>query len=384
MQACVARRTRSRRDQPTADKPRAAVARVSQSLGAVPSELRKAAPRTELAAVTQPEAVAAPAPAPVTGAASAEAAAAPVTGAAAASPEDAPEAAADGGRRASCDSSSAYSHDRLESDALEAVLPSPRRSRARPRPKLDQFRLDAKCLKHFLSYLSPARLATCRGVSHDWRRVCSDDALWRPLVENFFPRGSAQLLRRLERVPRSAAYLRLYKLRLRLERAPDAFSQPRPDILRGYSVLVEIEVLRPDTGYSVVSDWRPLRRGDGRVLIDLHPSCVVPRADLLDLRLTLTLARHRDGRCCTVCYDAPFVTDPPRFDIRGPQGCLTLLGYRHAVACDDWEDAPRARFDSLSYSLLAPGALAMAPAHETHVTRLWDHLGSWFVIEDRV
>ena len=48
------------------------------------------------------------------------------------------------------------------------------------------------------------------------------------------------------------------------------------------------------------------------------------------------------------------------------------------------EDAPRARFDSLSYSLLAPGADAMSAAHETHLTRLWDHLGSWFAIEDRV
>ena len=95
-------------------------------------------------------------------------------------------------------------------------------------------------------------------------------------------------------------------------------------------------------------------------------------------------ARHRDGRCCTVCYDAPFRTGPPRFDIAGPQGCLSLLGYRHAVVCDDWEDAPRARFDSLSYSLLAPGADAMSAAHETHLTRLWDHLGSWFAIEDRV
>ena len=62
----------------------------------------------------------------------------------------------------------------------------------------------------------------------------------------------------------------------------------------------------------------------------------------------------------------------------------SLLGYRHAVVCDDWEDAPRARFDSLSYSLLAPGADAMSAAHETHLTRLWDHLGSWFAIEDRV
>ena len=61
----------------------------------------------------------------------------------------------------------------------------------------------------------------------------------------------------------------------------------------------------------------------------------------------------------------------------------SLLGYRHAVVCDDWEDAPRARFDSLSYSLLAPGADAMSAAHETHLTRLWDHLGSWFAIEDR-
>ena len=68
-------------------------------------------------------------------------------------------------------------------------------------------------------------------------------------------------------------------------------------------------------------------------------------------------------------------------------GCFprrSLLGYRHAVVCDDWEDAPRARFDSLSYSLLAPGADAMSAAHETHLTRLWDHLGSWFAIEDRV
>ena len=31
--------------------------------------------------------------------------------------------------------------------------------------------------------------------------------------------------------------------------------------------MVEIEVLRPDTGYSVVADWRPLRRGSGKVLI---------------------------------------------------------------------------------------------------------------------
>ena len=74
----------------------------------------------------------------------------------------------------------------------------------------------------------------------------------------------------------------------------------------------------------MVADWRPLRRGSGKVLIDLHPSRLVPRADLLDLRLTLTLARHRDGRCCTVCYDAPFRTGPPRFDIAGPQGCLSL------------------------------------------------------------
>ena len=340
--ACVARRTRSRRTEAKA----APVARVSQSLGAPPSELRKNA------AVTQPDV-----------------------------DEDSAQAAE---RRASLDStSSAYSHDAFEPDALEAVLPSPRKSRARPRPKLAQFRLDAKCLKHFLSYLSPARLATCRQVSHDWRRVCSDDALWRPLVENFFPRGSHQLIRRLERAPRAAQYLRLYKLRLRLERAADT-PVPRPDVLRGYSALVEIEVLRPDTGYSVVADWRPLRRGSGKVLIDLHPSRLVPRADLLDLRLTLTLARHRDGRCCTVCYDAPFRTGPPRFDIAGPQGCLSLLGYRHAVVCDDWEDAPRARFDSLSYSLLAPGADAMSAAHETHLTRLWDHLGSWFAIEDRV
>jgi hypothetical protein len=65
-----------------------------------------------------------------------------------------------------------------------------------------------------------------------------------------------------------------------------------------------------------------------QVLIDLHPSRLVPRADLLDLRLTLTLARHRDGRCCTVCYDAPFRTGPPRFDIAGPQGCLSLARVR--------------------------------------------------------
>ena len=364
--ACVARRTRSRRTEAKAAAPKAAVARVSQSVEGPPSELRKPA-------VTQPD--------------TAEEAEDDPSGldprsrtnSAAAEPHTGGDA-----RRASLDSaSSAYSHDAFEPDALEAVLPSPRKSRARPRPKLAQFRLDAKCLKHFLSYLSPARLATCRQVSHDWRRVCSDDALWRPLVENFFPRGSHQLIRRLERAPRAAQYLRLYKLRLRLERAADT-PVPRPDVLRGYSALVEIEVLRPDTGYSVVADWRPLRRGSGKVLIDLHPSRLVPRADLLDLRLTLTLARHRDGRCCTVCYDAPFRTGPPRFDIAGPQGCLSLLGYRHAVVCDDWEDAPRARFDSLSYSLLAPGADAMSAAHETHLTRLWDHLGSWFAIEDRV
>ena len=27
---------------------------------------------------------------------------------------------------------------------------------------------------------------------------------------------------------------------------------------------------------------------------------------------------------------------------------------------------------------------AMSAARETHLTRLWDHLGSWFAIEDRV
>ncbi len=305
--ACVARRTRSRRTEAKAAAPKAAVARVSQSVEGPPSELRKPA-------VTQPDT-------------SEEAAEDPLTTSAAAEPH--------AGRRESLDSaSSAYSHDAFEPDALEAVLPSPRKSRARPRPKLAQFRLDAKCLRHFLSYLSPARLATCRQVSHDWRRVCSDDALWRPLVENFFPRGSHQLIRRLERAPRAAQYLRLYKLRLRLERAADT-PVPRPDVLRGYSALVEIEVLRPDTGYSVVADWRPLRRGSGKVLIDLHPSRLVPRADLLDLRLTLTLARHRDGRCCTVCYDAPFRTGPPRFDIAGPQGCLSLARVRsfHGAFC---------------------------------------------------
>ena len=239
--ACVARRTRSRRTEAKA-APRGAVARVSQSVEGPPSELRKPA-------VTQPDT-------------NEEAAEDPLTTSAAAEPHAGGDA-----RRASLDSaSSAYSHDAFEPDALEAVLPSPRKSRARPRPKLAQFRLDAKCLKHFLSYLSPARLATCRQVSHDWRRVCSDDALWRPLVENFFPRGSHQLIRRLERQPRAAQYLRLYKLRLRLERAADT-PVPRPDVLRGYSALVEIEVLRPDTGYSVVADWRPLRRGSGKVLI---------------------------------------------------------------------------------------------------------------------
>ena len=112
--ACVARRTRSRRTEAKAAAPKAAVARVSQSVEGPPSELRKPA-------VTQPD---------VDGEAEDDPSGLDPrsrTNDAAAEPHAGGDA-----RRASLDSaSSAYSHDAFEPDALEAVLPSPRVSRGR-------------------------------------------------------------------------------------------------------------------------------------------------------------------------------------------------------------------------------------------------------------
>ena len=97
--ACVARRTRSRRTEAKAAAPKAAVARVSQSVEGPPSELRKPA-------VTQPD---------TNEEAEEDPRAAPGldrTNSAAAEPHTGGDA-----RRASLDSaSSAYSHDAFEPD----------------------------------------------------------------------------------------------------------------------------------------------------------------------------------------------------------------------------------------------------------------------------
>jgi len=129
-------------------------------------------------------------------------------------------------------------------------------------------------------------------------------------------------------------------------------------------------VLRADPeGYVVLTDLRPLEfrpwkptgldedeeAGPGRVVVALGAPARVPAADLRDLRLSLTLLRHRDDRsararnvarraprrerrCMCVCADAPFSHLPyelPRFlpgAARDPG--LELVGARHAICLD--------------------------------------------------
>ena len=180
--ACVARRTRSRRTEAKAAAPKAAVARVSQSVEGPPSELRKPA-------VTQPD----------TNEEAAEDPRAAATTSAAAEPHTGGDA-----RRASLDSAVVgLQPRRLRAGRVggRAAVSQEIAERARGRNSRSSG-WTPNVLKHFLSYLSrrdsrrAARCPTTGGAS------VRDDALWRPLVENFFPRGSHQLIRRLERQPR--------------------------------------------------------------------------------------------------------------------------------------------------------------------------------------
>lgn len=351
-----------------------------------------------------------------------------------------------------CAASSRASIDFAEADCLLLTLPSPRRqARAvRPRPAKRATAPDVRAVvKRAMEFLSPIRLSVARGVSRGWRDAGGSDTLWEPLLREAFPGGSGKLgdwLTTRLGLAGDVCYA-LYRYRARLQ--PGFLARLRPDpepveyALDGYSVLVEIEVLRDSpAGYVVYADIRPLTlepwkpvgpynaanlenlydndsededdERPMRICVELGRITAVPRGDLCDLRLSLMLIRRRDGQCMTLCGDSRIIdiTAPvPTFTTGAVGRTIQLLGAGHIVRLDStlWSAyAPTA--DGACYHHgdegaekvgdPAPGADVLdigALSYEFHPSRgairsdwadtlpniaeFWDKLGEWHALD---
>lgn len=240
--------------------------------------------------------------------------------------------------------------------------------------------------------------------------------------------------------------MKLYRFRARLTHGfePRPVPDPIEVAIEGYSALVEIEVLRSEpAGYVIVVDvaglalapWKPTGFFDPNNLDDSDSDddemyetarpmriCIdvgkrrVPRADLDDLRLSLTLLRHRDGKCMTICSDAPLRYDqhiPAFVSNTAGDRTLQLLGAKHVVQLDaiEWSKYqprpdkrtfhhgdegqlqrgdPHAKADiadlgSLSYSFLPSSKHGPDSWARTlpNIAEFWDNLGEWRAHTDK-